>query len=160
MERLLIPYVVIGAAVLSVAQAWAAAGTPVQSRYAVAWGVSTAAFLAPIVFAFGLPGGVDAGRNQVAWTAIVLPVITAAALAMASWVRSPSGSARARGHRLHLHGAPPIPTAGPHAPRRDSVRCHRPHYTTGRRAKPAGCRSPACVRSHSSSPARRKDQTT
>jgi hypothetical protein len=91
MERLLILSVVIGAAVLSVAHAWAVDGSPSRSRDVIAWGVSTSAFLAPIVFVFGLPGGVDAGRNQVAWTAIVLTVaLTAVALAIASWVRSPA----------------------------------------------------------------------
>jgi hypothetical protein len=91
MELLLILCIVIAAAVLSVAQAWAVDGSPSRSRYAVAWGVSTRAFLAPTGFIFGLPGGVDAGRNQVSWTAIGLTVATTtAALAIASWVRSPA----------------------------------------------------------------------
>ena len=90
MEPLLILYIVIGAAVLSVAHAWTADGSPPRSRYSVAWSVSTIALLGPILFVFGVPGSVDASRNQVAWTAIGLTMATtAAALALAWWVRSP-----------------------------------------------------------------------
>jgi hypothetical protein len=84
-------FVVVGAAALSVAQAWSTGRTPsVAWRYAVAWSVCTVVLVLPELVFLGFPHEIASAHRTVAWTALVLSALTAAAaLAIARWRRPP-----------------------------------------------------------------------
>ena len=88
---ILLLFVAVGAAVLSVAQAWAMTVAPSRgSRYLIAWNVSTVALAAPVLLVLGFPAGIDPAIYDVAGTAIVLSALTTAAAFAIARFRSPS----------------------------------------------------------------------